>query len=139
MMVTCKKWHVAKRLVERVRKVTNLPAMDYLFNEAATAAARPGRHPVHLEKRTRHRRALVRMLFDYWQTDRLVFCIDPASVDLMQDFYNDKAKVRLLGDRVRLHRRLSDRPCHAGGPGRRTHAARDAGPAAADHPLRRAL
>ncbi len=36
------------------------------------------------------------MLYDYWQTDRLIFCIDPASVDLMQDFYNDKAKVRLL-------------------------------------------
>lgn len=36
------------------------------------------------------------MLFDYWQTDRLIFCIDPASTELMQDFYNDKAKVRLL-------------------------------------------
>ena len=36
------------------------------------------------------------MLFDYWQTDRLIFCIDPASTELMQDFYNDRAKVRLL-------------------------------------------
>lgn len=38
----------------------------------------------------------MRMLFDYWQTDKLIVCIDPANVDLLQDFYNDKAKVRLL-------------------------------------------
>ena len=96
MMVTCKKWHVAKRLVERVRQVTNLPAVDYLFNEDATPLPDLGGIQSTLEKRTRHRRALVRMLFDYWQTDRLIVCIDPANVDLMQDFYNDKAQVRLL-------------------------------------------
>ncbi len=96
MMVTCKKWHVAKRLVERVRQVTNMPALDYLFNEASTPLPDLGGIQSTLEKRTRHRRALVRMLYDYWQTDRLIFCIDPANIDLMQDFYNDKAKVRLL-------------------------------------------
>lgn len=96
MMVTCKKWHVAKRLVERVRQVTNLPALDYLFNEETTWLPDLGGIQSTLEKRTRHRRALVRMLYDYWQTDRLIFCIDPAMVDLMQDFYNDKARVRLL-------------------------------------------
>ena len=96
MMVTCKKWHVAKRLVERVRQVTNLPAIDYVFSEASTPLPDLGGIQSTLEKRTRHRRALVRMLFDYWQSDRLIQCIDPANVDLMQDFYNDKAKVRLL-------------------------------------------
>ncbi len=96
MMVTCKKWHVAKRLVERVRQVTNTPAVDYLFNEASTPLPDLGGIQTTLEKRTRHRRALVRMLFDYWQTDKLILCIDPANTDLMQDFYNDKAKVRLL-------------------------------------------
>jgi hypothetical protein len=96
MMVTCKKWHVAKRLVDRVRQVTNMPAIEYLFNEDSTDLPDLGGIQNTLEKRTRHRRALVRMLFDYWQTDKLVLCIDPANVDLMQDFYNDKATVRLL-------------------------------------------
>ena len=96
LMVTCKKWHVAKRLVERVRQVTGMPAVDYLFNEASTPLPDLGGIQTTLEKRTRHRRALVRMLFDYWQTDKLMVCIDPANTDLMQDFYNDKAKVRLL-------------------------------------------
>ena len=91
-----KKWHVAKRLVDRVRQVTNTPAVDYLFNEATTPLPDLGGIQTTLEKRTRHRRALVRMLFDYWQTDVLLICIDPANTDLMQDFYNDKARVRLL-------------------------------------------
>ncbi len=96
MMVTCKKWHVAKRLVDRVRSVTNLPAVDYLFNEADTALPDLGGIQTTLEKRLRHRRALVRMLFDYWQTDRLVLCVDPANTELMQDFHSDRATVRIL-------------------------------------------
>ena len=96
MMVTCKKWHVAKRLVERVRSVTNTPATEYLFNEASAPVPDLGGIQSTLEKRTRHRRALVRMLCDYWQTDRLIFCIDPANIDLIQDFYTDKAVVKLL-------------------------------------------
>jgi len=96
LMVTCKKWHVAKRLVERMRQVTNMAAVDYVFNEADTPLPDLGGIQTTLEKRTRHRRALMRMLFDYWQTDKLIVCIDPANVDLMQDFYRDKAKVRVL-------------------------------------------
>ena len=49
-----------------------------------------------LEKRTRHRRALLRMLFDRWQSDVLLVCIDPANTDLIRNFYHDTAKVRLL-------------------------------------------
>ncbi|MGB8812202.1 MAG: DUF5928 domain-containing protein [Paracoccaceae bacterium] len=96
MIVVCKKWHVAKRLVERIRQVTGLPAVDYLFNEDSTPLPDLGGIQTTLEKRTRHRRALVRMLFDYWQTDQLVVCIDPANVDLMQDFYSDRSNIRLL-------------------------------------------
>ena len=87
MIVTCKKWHVAKRLLERTRTVTNLPAIEYLFNEEDTALPDLGGIQSTLEKRTRHRRALMRMLFDYYETNRLMICIDPSNVDLMQDFY----------------------------------------------------
>ncbi|WP_212525160.1 DUF5928 domain-containing protein [Actibacterium sp. MT2.3-13A] len=96
MIVTCKKWHVAKRLVERARQVTNLPAVDYLFNEEGTELPDLGGIQTTLEKRTRHRRALLRMLYDYFETDRLIICIDPSNIDLMQDFYADRAKTRLL-------------------------------------------
>jgi hypothetical protein len=87
---------VAKRLVDRVRDEAGIPGVYYLFNEASTPLPDLGGIQTTLEKRTRHRRALVRMLFDYWETDRLILCIDPANVELMQDFYGDKSTVRLL-------------------------------------------
>lgn len=96
LMVTCKKWHVAKRLVEQIRNITGYPTADYLFDEEDTPMPDLGGVQSTLEKRTRHRRAVVRMLYDYYNSDRFVFCIDPAAVDLMQDFYTDKANVRLL-------------------------------------------
>lgn len=96
MIVTCKKWHVAKRLVERTRQVTNLPVIEYLFNEETTDLPDLGGIQSTLGKRTRHRRALMRMLFDYYETDRLVVCMDPSNIDLMQDFYNDRCTTKLL-------------------------------------------
>lgn len=96
MLVACKKWHVAKRLAERVRSLTGLPAVDYLFNEQATPLPDLGGIETTLDKRMRHRRALVRMLFDHWQTDRLVLCVDPGSIELIQDFAQDRATLRLL-------------------------------------------
>ena len=96
LMVISKKWHVAKRLVERVRQEAKVPAVDYLFNEASCPLPDLGGIQTTLEKRTRHRRALVRMLFDWGQSDTLVLCIDPANVDLMRDFAGDKARTRFL-------------------------------------------
>lgn len=96
LIVTCKKWHVAKRLVARVRQMTNIPAIDYLFNEEATPLPDLGGIQTTLAKRTRHRRALMRMLFDFHETDRLLICLDPANVDLMEDFYSDRSTTRML-------------------------------------------
>jgi len=96
MIVTCKKWHVAKRLLERTRQVINLPAIEYLFNEEHTDLPDLGGIQSTLEKRTRHRRALMRMLFDYYETDRLLICLDPSNVELMQDFYSDRCTTKML-------------------------------------------
>ncbi len=96
MIVVCKKWHVAKRLMDRIRQVTNLPAIEYLFNEEGTALPDLGGIQGTLAKRTRHRRALMRMLFDYYETDRLIVCMDPGSIDLLQDFCGDRATTKLL-------------------------------------------
>lgn len=96
MIIICKKWHVAKRLLERIRKVTNVPAMEYLFHEENTPLPDLGGIQTSLEKRTRHRRALTRMLFDYYDTDQLIVCMDPAAIDLLQDFADDRSTTRML-------------------------------------------
>jgi len=83
-------------LLEQVRLVTNVPAIDYLFTEEDTQLPDLGGIQSTLEKRTRHRRALMRMLFEYFDSDRLIVCMDPSNLDLMQDFYADRSTTRLL-------------------------------------------
>ncbi|WP_415404710.1 DUF5928 domain-containing protein [Tateyamaria sp. SN3-11] len=96
LIIVCKKWHVAKRLLERIRVLTNVPAIEYLFNEEHTPLPDLGGIQNTLEKRTRHRRALMRMLFDYYETDRLIVCMDPGNLDLLQDFAGDRSITRML-------------------------------------------
>ncbi|MCB4454942.1 DUF5928 domain-containing protein [Leisingera sp. McT4-56] len=96
LIVICKKWHVAKRLLEKVRHATNIPAIEYLFNEEDTPLPDLGGIQAALMKRTRHRRALVRMLFEYYGSDQLIICLDPADIDLMNDFHSDRSTTRFL-------------------------------------------
>lgn len=95
-ILVCKKWHVAKRVLERIRQVTNIPAIEYLFSEENTPLPDLGGIQKTLGKRHRHRRALMRMLFDYYETDRLVVCMDPGDIDLLRDFESDRSKTRIL-------------------------------------------
>lgn len=96
MIVSCKKWHVAKRLLSTVRWHTNFPCVEYLFSEQDTDLPDLGGIQTTIEKRTRHRRALMRMLFDYYETDRMLVCLDPANLELIQDFYSDRSRTKLL-------------------------------------------
>jgi hypothetical protein len=96
MIIVCKKWHVAKRLVGRIRDMTDIPSIEYLFNEVDTDLPDLGGIQVTLGKRTRHRRSLMRMLFDYHDTNRLIICIDPSNLDLLNDFGGDRSTTRIL-------------------------------------------
>lgn len=96
LIVACKKWHVAKRLIDSIRNHSDIPAIEYLFDEEGTALPDLGGIQSNLGKRRRHRRALMRMLFDYYDTNRLVICLDTASLDLMQDFFSDRSSTKLL-------------------------------------------
>ena len=96
MIVTCKKWHVAKRLLHQVGSATNVPAIEFLFDEDATPLPDLGGIQVNLSKRSRHRRAMMRMLFDYFETDKMIICLDPSNVELFRDFYADRSETRLL-------------------------------------------
>ncbi|SHJ96790.1 Core-2/I-Branching enzyme [Shimia gijangensis] len=96
MIIVCKKWHVAKRLLDKIRTETDIQSIAYLFNEENTPLPDLGGIQATLNKRTRHRRALARMLFDYYDTDRLLICLDPSSLDLLHDFFGDRSATRLL-------------------------------------------
>lgn len=96
IILTCKKWHVAKRMARQASKATGVRSLDYLFDEMGGDVPDLGGIQSTLPKRNRHRRTLMRMLFDYYQTDRLILCLDPANYEVLEDFYADSATVRTL-------------------------------------------
>lgn len=96
LILACKKWHVGKRLSRAIQHHTNIPALDYIFNEEDAALPDLGGIEKTLEKRARHRRALLRMLYDWHETDRMILCLDTSSIELMRDFFDDRSGTRLL-------------------------------------------
>ena len=38
----------------------------------------------------------MRMMFDYYGTEQMIICLDPANLDLMRDFMSDRANTRIL-------------------------------------------
>jgi hypothetical protein len=96
LIVICKKWHVAKRLLAALRQHINAPAVEYLFNEEHAGLPDLGGLQNGLQKRMRHPRALVRRLFDHFNSTRLIICADPMHIGLLRDFTADPAVVRLL-------------------------------------------
>jgi hypothetical protein len=102
LLVVCKKWHVARRFADEVSSVSNLPALDYIFDQEDVALPDLGGLENGLGKRTRHRRALLRLLFEQLSTDRMLVCLDPANLDLLHDVHRDAAATRTLEIDCRL-------------------------------------
>lgn len=96
LLIVAKKWHVAKRLTAGIRWHTDIPAVDYLFNEDDAALPDMGGVEQTVAKRHRHRRALLRMLFDQFDSRKLAICVDPGALWLIQDFVDDKSATRIL-------------------------------------------
>ena len=96
LILACRKWEVARRLAREITEQTGVPNLGFVFNETDAPLPDLGGIQSTVEKRHRHRRALLRMLFDTHGTDRLVICLDSSARDLMQDFFSDRTTVRLL-------------------------------------------
>lgn len=95
-IVIAKKWHLAKRLTAAIRDLSTIPAVDYLFDEDEAHLPDLGGTEQTLTKRHRHRRALLQLLFDEFETRRLVICLDPSALTLMSDFTADSGNTRFL-------------------------------------------
>ncbi len=96
MIISCKKWHVARRLIDQISFHSNIPALEYVFDEDGPNLPDLGGIEESLGKRARHRRALMRMLFEYYETDQMIICLDPSNFDLVRDFYADRSTTKML-------------------------------------------
>lgn len=95
-IVVCKKWALGRSLIREIGAATGMVCVGYLFNDARCALPGLGGLETTMDKRHRHRRALLRMLYEHHRTDDLVICVDPESLDLIEDFARDRAETRLL-------------------------------------------
>jgi hypothetical protein len=95
-LIVAKKWHCAKRLTAAIRALSDIPAVDYIFNERDAGLPDLGGIASTVAKRERHRRALVRLLLDDYGSRQLVLCLDPSALSLIGDFMGDRADTRIL-------------------------------------------
>ena len=95
-LIVCKKWHVAKRLVDQIASETDVPCVEYLFNEQDTPLPDLGGIETTLNKRSRHRRAVVRMLFDAFRIKPTGAVSGPGQSGCHSGFLRDQAKTHVL-------------------------------------------
>lgn len=95
-LIVAKKWHVGKRLAARIASNSDIPAFGYVFDELDAGLPDLGGLASTMAKRHRHRRALLRLLFEDTGSSRIVLCVDPARHELIADFCADRAQTRLL-------------------------------------------
>ncbi len=94
-VIVCKKWHVAQRLVATLED-TNFPAHGYVFDQDDVAVPDMGNIESSREKRGRHRRAFLRLLYKARDTNRLAICLDPSNIDAIRDLAQDGCNLRVL-------------------------------------------
>lgn len=96
VLVVCKKWHVAKRVVAGLQAAASTPAYGYVFDEDDAGLPFMGHLEGTREKRNRHRRAFLRLLFQITGARRLAVCLDPANTDAIRDFAADGCGLSVL-------------------------------------------
>ncbi|MGG7643328.1 DUF5928 domain-containing protein [Rhodovulum sp. YNF3179] len=96
LIVACKKWHVGRRFVARARDVTGIPGVGYLFDEPDADLPALGGIESAIAKRNRHRRSFLRLLFDSFETGRLMICVDISALDAIRDFHEGLPATQIL-------------------------------------------
>ena len=95
-ILVCKKWHVAKRLMDLLKTYIELPALGFLFGEDPEVLPYLGGILSNQNKINRHRRLVMRLLFEHFQSDRIMICVDPSEIDTLRDFQSDPVETRIL-------------------------------------------
>ncbi|PWJ22348.1 DUF5928 domain-containing protein [Jannaschia seohaensis] len=85
-----------RALAEAIRAEGLMPAFGYIFHEEADALPDLGGVETSLAKRTRHRRAVLHLLFEASRAARLAVCMEPADLGPLRDILAGKGALRVL-------------------------------------------
>lgn len=95
-VIACKKWHVGQIFADTVRRVTGIDTLGYVFDQEEPLEMDLGHLEAGKEKRGRHRRAYLGLLFDACGSNKLALCVDPARDDVVRDFADTDSRMRVL-------------------------------------------
>lgn len=96
LLIAAKKWHVGRHAAEAVARAAGFPALGYVFDEDAPLPFDLGGIASGKDKRGRHRRACLGLMFDALGVSRLGLCVDPSRDDVVRDFASTECRVRVL-------------------------------------------
>lgn len=96
LIVTAKLWHIGKEVEVAIARETGLRRLGYLFDEDAPLDVPIGNLQTGLFKRDQHRRAMLNMIIDALDENRLLLAIDPTRRDVIEDLAEKVGSVKLL-------------------------------------------
>ncbi|MGB0505663.1 MAG: DUF5928 domain-containing protein, partial [Pikeienuella sp.] len=96
LVIACKKWHVGEHLSRVIHRVTGVETLGYVFDQDQPLDMDLGNLEVGKDKRGRHRRAFLSLLFDVRNTSKLALCIDPSRDDVVRDIADTDCRMRVL-------------------------------------------
>ena len=80
----------------KMRPNAKMPLLEDIFSEDVKELPELGEILSNHHKKARHRRVLVRMLYEYYKTKKLAICLDPSNIYLIRDCASDKNTMRIL-------------------------------------------
>ncbi len=95
-IILCKKWHVGKRFADIFTAANGTKSLGYVFDEPGSDMPDLGQLEHSSVKRNRHRRAILKLLFERMNTNILVVCMDPSNLETLADFAGDTCEMRVL-------------------------------------------
>lgn len=96
LVVAAKLWHTGRAAERAIAEVMNLPRLGYLFDDGEDLDLDLGNLESGLDKRGRHRRAFMNLVFDAMRTRQVLFCVDPGRTDVIDDLVTTAGNLRVL-------------------------------------------
>ncbi|MEM9063638.1 MAG: DUF5928 domain-containing protein [Pseudomonadota bacterium] len=104
LIVTARLWHIGKEVEAAIGEATGLRRMSYVFDEDTRIDLPLGNLETGLFKRGQHRRAMMNLIIDAANEQRLLIAIDPTRKDVIEDLAEMVGSARILN----VERTLSD-------------------------------
>ena len=96
LVVAAKLWHVGTAFEDAIRAVTGLPCLGYMFDDERELPLELGNLERDLRKRDQHRHALMNLIFDTADSQRVVLLTDPVRRRLIDDLSGMVDHMRIL-------------------------------------------